>query len=159
MLIYLHQPAGGVGDVEAIEDVSSATTIREVLKIEEEYVFIDEDGDAVDAELTWEVVLAERDDAHHRHVHKHHCAQIDVQVTYGGATRTLRLPPSTKVEKVRTKAVKQFGISPVDASPLVLRLPSDSANDLKPTLFLSDLPVGDTCTLALNLIASSREAG
>lgn len=159
MRIYLHQPVGGPDDVEVIEDVAPAATIRELLKVEEEFVFIDEDGDVLDVERTWEVVLTERGEAHHHHVHKHHCAKIDVQVTYAGVTRTLRLVPSTKIEKVRAEAVNVFGIGSVDATPLVLRLASDASTDLKATLFLSDLPIGDTCTLAVNLVASSREAG
>lgn len=159
MRLYLHQPTGDPDDVEVIEHASPGATVREVLKIDEEFVFIGEDGDVLDVERTWQVALAGRPEAHHHHVHKHHCAQLDVHVTYGGATHTLRLPPSTRIEKVRLKAVDEFGISPVDANPLVLRLSSDPTTDLKPTLFLSDLAVGDTCTLDLNLVASSREAG
>ena len=157
MRIYVHEPGT---DLILHEDVAQTQTFREVCTVaEEEFVFLDDDDEPVEVDLTIvEVVIARGRHPGHHHVHRHHCRQITVEVHYGGDTRVVAVTPNQSVASVLSKAIAEFGVDPAAGADLVLRRPG-SNEDLPQAEHIGDLHAGPACAIELNLLPAHREAG
>jgi hypothetical protein len=75
-----------------------------------------------------------------------------VTVTYNGNEKHHRFSPATTIETVLAWTAKKFGITPVDAEKLVLKL-SDAEQPLKPDSHLGVLLHGHThCSITMELV-------
>jgi hypothetical protein len=149
--LRLHRPHHRIETIEVSEyDVR----IRDVLSIDNDLIFLDEDEEPIDVDRTLAQVTTGRGKHHQHHdVHKHPCRWITAHVTYGDATETLQVAPSTRIETVRRRALDKFGLTPDVATTLVLRV-SDTGTYVRHHDYVSDLVGQEPCRLDLNLIPS-----
>jgi ribosomal protein L32 len=145
-------------EVTHIDEADANVSLSElIVVVEGDFVFVDDKGEPVDIALTL-IEIAVAADTHHHHIHHHSCKAIKVDITYNGRPVSMSVTPNLRVEDVLLQAIADFGIDPVSAADLVLRLPGTD-QDISGSTFIGELvPRGD-CTLKLNLLPGSREHG
>jgi hypothetical protein len=152
MRIYLHRPHHKIETIEISDDDAR---IRDIITVGDDLIFLDDDEEPIDVDLTLAQAISGRG-KHHQHydVHKHPCRWITAHVSYGDATQTLQVAPSSRIETVRRRALDMFGLTTEIATTLVLRV-SDTGTYLRHSDHVSDLVGREPCRLDLNLIPSS----
>ena len=149
--LRLHRPRHSV---ETIEFAEYDARIRDILPIDDDLIFLDDDDEPIDVDLTLAQAISGRGKHHaHHDVHKHPCRWITAHISYGDATETLQVAPSSRVETVRRRALDIFGLTTAIATTLVLRV-SDTGTYLRSRDYVSDLAGKEPCRLDLNLIPS-----
>jgi hypothetical protein len=168
MRLYIHSP--GTAEVTVIEDVAPDTRVDAVVEVVEgDYVFLDDDDEPINVQLTIAALVqnSEHGDRqhhhqhhhhHHHHVHHHPCLKLEVGVVYNGQTKSVPAVPGTLIETVLLRALAAFEIDPVTGADLVLRLPG-SDDDLPGSKHVGELIQRGSCSVTLNLLPGHREAG
>jgi hypothetical protein len=113
-------------------------------------------GDATEIDV--EVAVVEVLRATTGHVVVHHCREVEVEVTYNGVNRKLKVHPSAQVKKVFDHAVVAFGLSPADTTDLALRLPGADV-DLPMASPIGAFVARGSCALRLDLVHTRRPQG
>lgn len=153
VLVRLHRPHRKIETFEVADDNAR---IRDIIAIGVDLVFIDDDEEPVDVELTLAQAITGRGRHHDHHdIHRHPCRWIDARISYGDTTQTLRAAPSSRIEIVRRRALDLFGLDADTAATLVLRRASTDT-DLPDGDYLSDLAGREPCRLDLNLFRSAE---
>jgi hypothetical protein len=155
--IYIHRP--GTNDIDVLEDAPTDVPLVQVLVdvVEGDFVFIDDNGEPIDLQITL-IEIVEVGTRHHHHVHHHPCRSISVSVNYNGRVEDVGATPNATVEAVLTSAISAFGIDPVTGADLVLRVPG-SDSDLPGSRHIGSLVPRGTCTATLYLVPGHREQG
>ena len=136
-------------------EVGPQARLREMLVIEtDERAYLVDGTEELDVELTVAELFGEESG----HVVVHRCRSITVKVEYAGAETMLEAHPSTRLRRVREQAARTFGIAPVDAAGLQLRLP-DSTVDLKLTEPVGAFTSPGECTVTFDLVHAKRPQG
>jgi len=147
----LHRPHHRI---ETIEISEYDARIRDILPVDDDLIFFDDDEEPSDVDLTLAQAISGRGKHHQDHdVHKHPCRWITAHVSYGDATQTLQVAPSSRIETVRRRALDEFGLTTDVATTLVLRV-ADTGTYLRHSDYVSDLVGREPCRLDLNLIPS-----
>ena len=151
VLVRLHRPHRKIETFEVADDNAR---IRDIIAIGVDLVFIDDDEEPVDVELTLAQAITGRGRHHDHHdIHRYPCRWIDAHVSYGDASQTLQAPPSSRIATVRLRALDLFGLNPNTAETLVLRIPA-ADTDLPESDYLSDLVGPKPCRIDLSLLPS-----
>jgi hypothetical protein len=152
MRIHIYKNGQGTAETREVE---AGVRLADVVVVgADERVYRVGDEVELDVELTVVELFGEQPG----HVVVHTCRRIEVTVAYGGAEKTVRAHPATRVRKVREEAVKAFGIAPGDAADLVLRLPGTTA-DLRLTDPVGTIVPAGACAVALDLVHAGRSQG
>jgi len=127
MRLYVHRP--GTSKIDVLEEVATDVALGEVIVdvVEGDFVFLDDNGEPIDLQVTV-AELVTTGVRHHHHVHHHPCRSITVNVNYNGRLQGVGATPNTTVETVLTSAISAFGIDPVTGADLVLRIPGTDAD-------------------------------
>jgi hypothetical protein len=128
VLLHLHRPRRSV---EAFEVFDDDARIRDIITVADDLIFLDDDDEPIDVNLTLAQVIGGRGRHHHHYdIHRHPCRWINAYISYGDGTQTLQAAPSSRIATVRLRALDLFGIDPDAATNLVLRIP---ATDVQPS--------------------------
>ena len=151
VLLHLHRPRHSV---EAFEVFDDDARIRDIITVADDLIFVDDDDEPIDVNLTLAQAIGGRGKHHHHYdIHRHPCRWIDAHVSYGDATQTLQTPPSSRIATVRLRALDLFGLDPNTAETLVLRVPA-ADTELPESDYLSDLVGPKPCRIDLSLLRS-----
>jgi hypothetical protein len=151
VLLHLHRPRRSV---EAFEVFDDDARIRDIITVADDLIFLDDDDEPIDVNLTLAQVIGERGRHHHHYdIHRHPCRWINAYISYGDGTQTLQAAPSSRIATVRLRALDLFGIDPDTATNLVLRIPATDA-DLPESEYLSNQAGPKPCRIDLTLVPS-----
>jgi len=152
VLLHLHRPRRSV---EAFEVFDDDARIRDIITVADDLIFLDDDDEPIDVNLTLAQAIGGRGRHHHHYdIHRHPCRWINAYISYGDATQTLQAAPSSRIATVRLRALDLFGIEPDTAASLVLRIPATEA-DLPEGDYLSNQAGPKPCRIDLTLVPSS----
>jgi len=152
VLLHLHRPRRSV---EAFEVFDDDARIRDIITVADDLIFLDDDDEPIDVNLTLAQVIGGRGRHHHHYdIHRHPCRWINAYISYGDGTQTLQAAPSSRIATVRLRALDLFGIDPDTATNLVLRIPATDA-DLPESEYLSNQAGPKPCRIDLTLVPSS----
>lgn len=91
-------------------------------------------------------------------VHVHRCHKVKVTVNFNGETKSDDLPPSTRVEKLKKWAVKEFDIDKVEATEHALQL-CGTADRPDEDTHIGTLTPNGTCSVCFDLVPKVRVEG
>lgn len=94
---------------------------------------------------------------HRKHVHAHRCKTVIVRVSYNGVVKTIKASPATTGSVLLEKAADAFGINPVDAANLLLRLADN--RDIQTTDHLGSFVSHKDCTAVISLVPNPQIKG
>jgi len=153
MRIHTYSAAGSA--VLTHSEVSPSSRMRELLTLEADDIAYRLDEEV---ELDIDATVAEIFGDNPGHVIVHPCRAIAVTVSYAGSQVRITTAPSTRLKRVRVKAIAEFELSDTVAADLVLRLPG-STDDLPATSPIGVYAPKGTCTAALDLVHLVRPQG
>jgi hypothetical protein len=157
MRIYVHGP--GSSEVVVLDEAPTDRRLSDLVEIlDGDYVFLDDEDEPVDIQLSLVAIVRTDEPTHHHHLHHHPCRQITVVVFYNGMNKEVPASAGTRVESVLLRAISLFGIDPVTGADLVLRRQGTEA-DLPPSTHIGSLVPRGSCTISLNLLPGHREQG
>ena len=151
VLLHLHRPRRSI---EAFEVFDDDARIRDIIAVGDDLIFLDDDDEPIDVNLTLAQAIGGRG-RHHRSLrHSPPSVPLDqCYISYGDATQTLQAAPSSRIATVRLRALDLFGIDPDTAANLVLRIPATDA-DLPESDYLSNQAGAKPCRIDLTLVPS-----
>jgi len=104
--------------------------------------------EAIDINRTVEVLQVYR----HRHVHRHHCRRIAVEIHFLGETKRHRFSPPTTIEVVTAWARKKFpNLDEAAASEYVLEI-CDTKIQPRADEHLGEVVKHGECSICFNLV-------
>jgi hypothetical protein len=117
-----------------------------------------EDGadvhEPVDINLTLEVLELER----RRHIHRHRCRHVRVEVYFGGETKHHRFSPATTIEVVTRWARRKFKLDGAAGDEYVLQI-CGTKEQPRSDVHLSQLTKFPDCGLCFNLVKEINPQG
>jgi len=117
-----------------------------VLFFEEDEIF----ADGTEVKVEFEII-------HKGHYHAHRCKVIKTTVSYNGQTAAFHFKPAATGKRVLHAVIHKFGISPVDAADLLLKV--DDKTIVQPTDHIGSFVGHHDCSLALMLVADKVVQG
>jgi hypothetical protein len=151
LLLHLHRPGR---EIEVVEVWDAHARVRDVITVGDDLIFLDDDAESVDTDLTLAQLITGRGRHHRDHdIHRHPCRWIDVHLSYGDAVRTLAAAPSSRIGTVRLRALDAFGLTPDTAATLIFRRKGANV-ELPESDYLSDLVSPKPCRVDLTLLLS-----
>jgi hypothetical protein len=109
----------------------------------------------VDIDLTLEVLEIVR----HRHVHRHNCRHVAVEVNFGGDTKRHKFSPATTIGAVTQWARKKFPkLDPHAAAEYVLQIVGTSTQP-RSDEHLGELVPKTTCSICFDLVKEVTPQG
>jgi hypothetical protein len=153
--VYLH--GEGIRQTQQVElpaqvkkkDIIKAIKTEHPFTNEEEvFVFIDEEEEPMNGK--------EHSLTNKQHLHLHRCKKVQASVMYNGSTKSIQVPPNTKVSKLIRQAADAFAISQEDAADFILKLGNDTLESIH--RIGSFVEVG-TCSVSLFLTPNPQVKG
>ena len=140
-------------------EVDELFTVREVLEVHgregDDLLWIEDGEVAVGAEITIEQASIRR----HSHVHMGHCRRVDVEVRFGGASKSWGFAPSARIARVFEWALGAEGFNlPPDQRPEHDLIVCGGDHPLAPSVHVGSL-ASDECSLCLDLAAKHNPQG
>ena len=150
----VHVYAAGAGAAQT-QEVEPDLRFSDLLGLEEdEKVFLVDGESELDVTATVEGALGGRPG----HLAKTTCREIAVTVGYAGVDKVVKVHPSTRLRRVRKRAIEVFEISAADAADLVLRVPGGT-EDLDLNAPVTTIVPKRTCSAMVDLVHTVRPQG
>ncbi|MGE3467240.1 MAG: hypothetical protein AB7J13_09930 [Pyrinomonadaceae bacterium] len=91
-------------------------------------------------------------------VHAHRCRKVNVTVNFNGEAKSDDMPPSTRVEKVKKWAIKEFDIDRIEATEHALQM-CGTADRPDEDLHIGTLTTTGSCSVCFDLVPKIRVEG
>jgi hypothetical protein len=113
----------------------------------------------VEVEIEEEITIEQSPIRHHSHVHVGHCRRVDVEVRFGGISKSRGFSPSARIARVFEWAVGPDGFNlPPDQRPEHDLIVCGGDHPLAPSVHVGSL-TSEHCSLCLDLAAKHNPQG